>query len=33
MLYFIYTDLISSLYDPRLVNPGSSLIHVGTFHS
>jgi len=25
MSYFIYTDLISSLLDPRLVDPGSTL--------
>jgi len=31
MSYFIYTDLISSLLDPRLVNPGSILIHVGAY--
>jgi len=31
MLYFIYTDLISSLLDPRLVDPGSILIYVGTY--
>jgi len=29
MSCFIYTDLISSLLDPKLVNPGSTLIHVG----
>jgi len=29
MTYFIYTDLISSLLDQRLVDPGSTLIHVG----
>jgi len=29
MSYFIYTDLIRSLLDPRLVDPGSTLIHVG----
>jgi len=28
MSYFNYTDLISSLLDPRLVNPGSTLTHV-----
>jgi len=27
MSYFIYTDLISRLLDPRLVDPGSTLIH------
>jgi len=31
MSYFIYTDLISSLLDPRLVEPGSTLIHVGAY--
>jgi len=31
MLYFIYTDLISSLLDPRFVDPGSILIHVGAY--
>jgi len=31
MSYFIYTDLISSLLDPRLVDPGSTLIHVGEY--
>jgi len=29
--YFIYTDLISGLPDPRLVDPGSSLIHVNAY--
>jgi len=29
MSYFIYTVLISSLPDPRLVDPGLTLIHVG----
>jgi len=24
-------DLISSLLDPRLVNPGSTLIHIGAY--
>jgi len=28
MLYFIYTDLISSLLDPKLVSPGLTLIYV-----
>jgi len=28
ILYFIYTDLIS-LFEPRLVDPGSILIHFG----
>jgi len=27
MPYFIYTDLISSLHDPRLVDPGTTLVH------
>jgi len=31
MPYFIYTDLISTLLDPKLVDPGSVLIHVGTY--
>jgi len=31
MSYCIYTDLIS-LLDPRLVDPGSTLIHVGAYH-
>jgi len=31
MSYFIYTDLISSLLDPRLVDPGSTLIHAGAY--
>jgi len=31
MSYFIYTDLISSLLDPRLVDPGSILIYVGAY--
>jgi len=30
MLYFIYTDLISSLLE-RLVDPGSTLIYVGAY--
>jgi len=25
--YLIYTDLISSLLDPRLADPGSTLVH------
>jgi len=29
--YFIYTDLISSLLDPRLVDHGLTLIHVGAY--
>jgi len=32
MSYFICTDLISSLFDPRLVDPGSTLINVGAYH-
>jgi len=32
MLYFIYTYLISSLLDPRLVDPGPSLIYVGAYN-
>jgi len=31
MSYFIYTDIISSLLDPRLADPGSTLIHVGAY--
>jgi len=31
MPYFIYTGLISSLLDPRLVDPGSTLIYVGAY--
>jgi len=31
MLYFIYTDLISSLLNSRLVDPGSTLIYVGAY--
>jgi len=31
MLYFISTDLISSLLDPRFVDPRSTLIHVGAY--
>jgi len=27
ILYLIYTDLISSLLDPRLVDPGLTLVH------
>jgi len=33
MSHFIYTDLISSLLDPRLVDPGSTLIYVGAYVS
>jgi len=28
---FLYTDLISSLLDPRLVDPGLTLIYVGAY--
>jgi len=31
MSYFTYTDLISSLLNPRLVDPGSSLIYVDAY--
>jgi len=31
MSYFIYPDLISSLLDPKLVDPGSTLIHVSVY--
>jgi len=31
MSYFIYTELICSLLDPRLVDPGSALIYVGAY--
>jgi len=31
MSYFIYTDLICSFLDPKLVDPGSTLIHVGAY--
>jgi len=31
MSYFIYTDLISSLLDPKLVDPGSTLIHIDAY--
>jgi len=33
MSHFIYTDLISSLLDPRLVDPGSTLIYIGAYGS
>jgi len=33
MSCFIYTDLISSLLDLRLVDPGSILIYVGAYGS
>jgi len=32
MLYFIYIDLISSLLDPRLVNPESTSIYVYAYN-
>jgi len=31
MSYFIYTDLICTLLDPKLVDPGSILIYVGAY--
>jgi len=31
MSYFIYADIISSLLDIRLVDPGSTLIQVGAY--
>jgi len=31
MLYFIYTDLISSLLVPRLVDPRSAMTYVGAY--
>jgi len=31
MSYFIYTNIISSLLDQRLVDPGSTLIYVGAY--
>jgi len=31
MSYFDYTNLISRLLDPRPVDPGSTLIHVGAY--
>jgi len=31
MSFFIQTDLISSLFDLRLVDPGTALIHVGAY--
>jgi len=33
MSYFIYTDLICSLLDPRVVDPVSTLIHIGAYDS
>jgi len=33
MSYFIYNDLINSLLDPKHVDPGSTLIHVGAYDS
>jgi len=31
MLFFIYTDLIISLFDSRLVDLRSTLIHIGAY--
>jgi len=31
MPYFIYTDLMCSLLDPKLVDLGSTLIYVGAY--
>jgi len=31
MSYFIYSDLITSLLDPRFVDLGSTLIRVGAY--
>jgi len=31
MSYFGYTNLISSFLDPRPVDPGSTLIHIGAY--
>jgi len=31
MSYFTYIDLITGLLDPRLVDPGSTLIYVGAY--
>jgi len=31
MSYFVHTDLNNSLLDPRLVDLGSTLIHVGAY--
>jgi len=31
MSYFIYTDFINSLLDPKLVDPGSALIRAGKY--
>jgi len=31
MSYFSYDDLIGSLFDPRLVDPGSTLIYVAPY--
>jgi len=33
MSYFIYADVISSLLNPRLVDPGSTLMYVGAYDS
>jgi len=32
MSYFINTDLICSFLDPKLVDPGSTLIHFGAHY-
>jgi len=32
MSYIIYTDVISSLLDPRLIDLGSVLIHDGAYN-
>jgi len=29
--YLIYADLIGNLLDPRFVDPGSTLIHIGAY--
>jgi len=31
MQYFIYIDVFCSLLDPRLVDPGLTMIHVGAY--
>jgi len=31
MSYFIYTDLISNLFDTRFIEPESTSIHFGTY--
>jgi len=33
MSCFIYTDLIDSLLDPTFVDPGLTMIHLGTYGS